>query len=85
VDLLEELSDELGDRGVAVRVAEATGPVRDTLRTAGAAERVGANYPRTAVQAVVDGWKADQSAEGKSPSNATPSTDAAGLNGGSDG
>ncbi len=58
-ELLEELHDVLRERGIAFRLAEARGDVRETLRRAGFEERcrpVVANQP---VATVIDQWRAE--------------------------
>jgi sulfate permease, SulP family len=56
-ELLEELSHGLSERGIAIRLAEARGSVRETLRRAGFEERcfrVVANQP---VATVIAAWR----------------------------
>jgi high affinity sulfate transporter 1 len=59
-ELLEEIHHALGERGVEMRLAEARGGVRETLRRSGFAERcrpVEANQP---VSRVVAEWRSEQ-------------------------
>ncbi|WP_254546251.1 SulP family inorganic anion transporter [Halomarina pelagica] len=59
-DALARLWRRLDRRGVAFRIAEADGPVRDVLRAHGAGERLGPLGPNRTVAAVVDDWRRDR-------------------------
>ncbi|HZL98942.1 MAG TPA: SulP family inorganic anion transporter [Planctomycetota bacterium] len=52
--MLSRLNDELAALGVRLRVAEAHASVRDTLRAAGLAERVGGVHRSTTLEAVIE-------------------------------
>ena len=56
-ELLEELHHELGQRGIALRLAEARGAVRETLRRSGYAERCGGVEANQPVSRVVEEWR----------------------------
>ena len=58
VDLLVDLSDQLGERGVTVRLAETTGPVRDVLRKEKAVDKLGALDREATVEQVIEEWQA---------------------------
>lgn len=61
--LLEELDHSLKERGIALRLAEARGSVRETLRRSGFADRccpVSANQP---VARSVAEWRGEQGLE----------------------
>jgi anti-anti-sigma regulatory factor len=57
VELLEELHHQLGERGIALRLAETRGRVREVLRRGGFAEHVEVkeNQP---VSRVIEEWRA---------------------------
>ena len=56
-ELLEELHHALRERGIAFRLAEARGDVRETLRRAGFEEHCGPVVPVQPVATVVDEWR----------------------------
>ena len=56
-ELLEELHDALRERGIALRLAEARGEVRETLRRAGFEERCGPVTANQPVAAVIAAWR----------------------------
>jgi high affinity sulfate transporter 1 len=58
VELLEELHQTLKDRGIALRLAEARGEVRETLRRAGFERHGGPVVANQTVAAVVLEWQA---------------------------
>jgi high affinity sulfate transporter 1 len=58
VELLEELHQTLKDRGIALRLAEARGEVRETLRRAGFEQHCGPVAANQTVAAVVSEWQA---------------------------
>jgi sulfate permease, SulP family len=58
VDMLDGIVAELAERGAALRVAGATGPVRDALRAAGLADRLGPIEAGADVARVVESWHA---------------------------
>ena len=57
-ELLEELHHALAERGIVLRLAEARGEVRETLRRAGFEERYGPVVAHQTVAAVVAEWHA---------------------------
>ncbi len=57
-ELLEEIHRALRERGIACRLAEARGEVRETLRRAGFEERCGPVVANQAVATVVEEWRA---------------------------
>jgi high affinity sulfate transporter 1 len=57
VELLEELHHELEGRGIAFRLAEARGDVRETLRRAGFEERCFPVVPNQPVATVIAAWR----------------------------
>jgi MFS superfamily sulfate permease-like transporter len=56
-ELLEELHRALAERGIAFRLAEARGDVRETLRRAGFEEHCSPVVPVQPVATVVDEWR----------------------------
>jgi len=56
-ELLEELHHALRERGIAFRLAEARGDVRETLRSAGFEEHCGPVVPIQPVATVIDEWR----------------------------
>jgi MFS superfamily sulfate permease-like transporter len=58
-ELLEELHHALGERGIAFRLAEARGEVREALRAAGFEERCFRVVPIQPVASVVAEWRAN--------------------------
>jgi SulP family sulfate permease len=56
-EVLEELHHELSRRGMALRLAEAHGAVRETLKRAGFEERCGPVVAHQTVSDVVSGWR----------------------------
>jgi MFS superfamily sulfate permease-like transporter len=56
-ELLEELHQTLAERGIALRLAEARGDVRETLRRAGFEEKCGPVVAHQTVAAVVAEWR----------------------------
>jgi anti-anti-sigma factor len=57
IDMIEELSKELAERGVTFRLAEATESVRDALRKAGVADNVSPVDQGTTVDRIVEEWQ----------------------------
>jgi SulP family sulfate permease len=57
-ELLEELYDSLRERGIAFRLAEARGDVRETLRRAGFEERCAPVVANRTVATVIEQWRA---------------------------
>jgi anti-anti-sigma regulatory factor len=55
--LLEELHDTLRERGIAFRLAEARGDVRETLRAAGFEEHCFRVVPIQPVATVIEEWR----------------------------
>jgi MFS superfamily sulfate permease-like transporter len=58
IDMIEATSDELRDRGAALRVAGANGEVRDALRKAGVDAKIGPLAQRDTIEQIVDEWLA---------------------------
>ena len=58
-ELLEELHHALRERGIAFRLAEARGDVRETLRRAGFEEHCGSVVPVQPVAKVVSEWRSN--------------------------
>ena len=58
-ELLEELHHTLRERGIAFRLAEARGDVRETLRRAGFEEHCGSVVPVQPVAKVVSEWRSN--------------------------
>ena len=58
-ELLEELHHALRKRGIAFRLAEARGDVRETLRRAGFEEHCGPLVPNQPVATVIEQWRAE--------------------------
>jgi len=56
-ELLEEIHEGLHERGIALRLAEARGNVRETLRRSGFAERCGEVVANQPVARVVEEWR----------------------------
>jgi MFS superfamily sulfate permease-like transporter len=56
-ELLEEIHEGLRERGIALRLAEARGNVRETLRRSGFAERCGEVVANQPVTRVVEVWR----------------------------
>jgi MFS superfamily sulfate permease-like transporter len=61
-ELLEELHHSLESRGVAFRVAEAHGNVRDALQRAGFGAGGEALRTNQTVRLVIDGWRGERPA-----------------------
>jgi MFS superfamily sulfate permease-like transporter len=66
-EMLGELHEELAARGIALRLANVEGPVRDMLRRAGLEEAFGALGPDMDISAVVAHWRAGQQLPPASP------------------
>jgi high affinity sulfate transporter 1 len=60
-ELLEELHHQLRERGIALRLAEARGSVREALRSSGFAERCGEVEANQPVSRVIAEWRNVQS------------------------
>jgi high affinity sulfate transporter 1 len=58
IDMIDETSVELRDRGAVLRVVGASGEVRDALRRAGVDAKVGPLAPGDTVEQIVDEWAA---------------------------
>jgi high affinity sulfate transporter 1 len=61
VDMLDDLADELRTGGASLRLAGATGLVRDTLRKAGSGDLT-PPAPQDTVERIVDQWQGDVAA-----------------------
>jgi high affinity sulfate transporter 1 len=61
-ELLEELHHTLAERGVALRLAEARGHIREVLRRSGYAEHCGKVEENQPVSRVVADWRSEQAA-----------------------
>jgi MFS superfamily sulfate permease-like transporter len=61
-ELLEELHHALAERSITLRLAEARGRVRETLRRAGYAEHCGKVEENQPVSRVVAEWRSEQAA-----------------------
>jgi SulP family sulfate permease len=69
VEVLEALHETLAERGIAFRLAEARGEVRETLRRAGFERRCGPVAPNQPVAVVIEEWRekaAPSTTEGRS-------------------
>jgi MFS superfamily sulfate permease-like transporter len=66
-DLLEELRERLEARGIAFRLAEARGNVREALSRAGFGAGTGVAVGSQTVAAVIDDWRAGGAASGQEP------------------
>jgi high affinity sulfate transporter 1 len=64
-ELLEELHHALEERGIALRLAEARGEVREALRRAGFEEHAGPVIANQTVAAVINDWGARSSDPGR--------------------
>jgi high affinity sulfate transporter 1 len=62
IEMIEEVSEELQQRGVSLRLADATGAVRDTLRKAGAGELTPPDRQDT-IERIVNGWQSNAATE----------------------
>jgi MFS superfamily sulfate permease-like transporter len=69
-ELLEELHQTLAGRGIAFRLAEARGEVRETLRRAGFEDHCGPVIANQTVAVTVDAWRHP------SPSHSSPTLEA---------
>jgi SulP family sulfate permease len=58
IDMIQEITEELNARGIKLRIAGATGPVRDVLRKAGLADRIPATHDAMTVEQIVEDWEA---------------------------
>jgi SulP family sulfate permease len=58
-EMLEELDHTLKERGIALRLAEARGDVRETLRRAGFEEHCGPLLANRPVAEVIEAWRRD--------------------------
>jgi anti-anti-sigma regulatory factor len=56
-ELLEELHQALQERGIAFRLAEARGDVRETLRRAGFEKHYGPIVANQAVATTIEEWR----------------------------
>lgn len=63
-DMLGDLNDDLIIRGVALRIAEATGRVRDLIRKAGYEKSLGKIGQETKISTVLAEWEAGEGVEG---------------------
>ena len=70
-ELLEELHQALRERGIAFRLAEARGEVRETLRRAGFEEHCGPLLANQPVATVIEEWRRDAGRNSRNP-EATP-------------
>lgn len=57
VEMLNELREELGRQGTALRLAKVNGQVRDVLRRAGVAELLGVSRPGITIQGAIEAWQ----------------------------
>jgi high affinity sulfate transporter 1 len=74
IDMLDETSQELAERGASLKVAGTTGAVRDALRAAGLAERLGPMEAGDDVSQVVDMWQGTPEPAPKPSTEATTTT-----------
>jgi MFS superfamily sulfate permease-like transporter len=70
-ELLEELHQAMRARGIAFRLAEARGELRDTLRRAGFEEHYGPLLANQPVATVIEEWRRDGGRNSQNP-EATP-------------
>jgi len=61
IEMLREWHEDLAQRGIELRVAEAHGRLRDTLRSAGLDQQFGPMSAYTAVAATIRHWEASNS------------------------
>jgi high affinity sulfate transporter 1 len=59
-DMLGELNEELGSRSIALRLAEATGQVRDIIRAAGYEDSMGRIGQDTKISTVIAEWESEK-------------------------
>jgi SulP family sulfate permease len=61
-ELVAEIESGLARRGIALRVSDARGPLREVLQTAGLEARVGPIQPATSVLSVIRDWEVSAAA-----------------------
>jgi MFS superfamily sulfate permease-like transporter len=66
-EMLEELHEAMRARGIAFRLAEARGEVRETLRRAGFEEHGGPLLANQPVATVIEEWRKDAGRDSRSP------------------
>jgi len=70
-ELLEELHHALQARGIAFRLAEARGDVRETLRRAGFEEHYGPLLANQPIATVIEAWRKDAGPSSRNPEGRT--------------
>jgi MFS superfamily sulfate permease-like transporter len=66
-EMLEELHEAMRARGIAFRLAEARGEVRETLRRAGFEEHGGPLLANQPVATVIEEWRREAGRDSPSP------------------
>ena len=74
-ELLEELHQAMRERGIAFRLAEARGDVRETLRRAGFEEHYGPLLANQPVATVIEDWRMDAGRRFAEPGDKTMKLD----------
>jgi MFS superfamily sulfate permease-like transporter len=65
-DALSELATQLEQQGLALRLAQTVGPVRDVLRASDAADKVGGVASGASISEVIDAWMSANQTEASS-------------------
>ena len=58
-DMINDLNDELAAQGITLRIANASGKVRDVLRASGIDKKLGAVRLDSSVNDIIKAWKAE--------------------------
>ena len=59
-DMINDLYDELSAQGITLRIANASGKVRDVLRASGLGKKIGAVRFDSSVNDIIKAWKAEE-------------------------
>ena len=59
-DMINDLYDELSEQGITLRIANASGKVRDILRSSGIEGKMGAVRLDSSVNDIIKSWKAEE-------------------------
>jgi SulP family sulfate permease len=59
-DMINDLYDDLSGRGITLRIANASGKVRDVLRSSGIEGKIGTVRLDSSVNDIIKAWKAEE-------------------------
>jgi len=59
-DMINDLYDDLSGKGITLRIANASGKVRDVLRSSGIEGKIGTVRLDSSVNDIIKGWKAEE-------------------------